>query len=79
MSHQRSRSPAGLLRFSGRALEAATDNECYRTRVRNGPRRTVRTMRCLSNETALPLIFKLAEAAEKSWRCLDGPAPETCS
>ena len=34
--------------------------------------RTVRTKGCLSNKTALALIFKLAEAAEKSWRRLDG-------
>ena len=27
---------------------------------------------CLSNKTALAMIFKLAEAAEKSWRRLDG-------
>src|SRR5215831_6724154 len=30
------------------------------------------TYRCLSNKTALAMIFKLAEAAEKSWRRLDG-------
>ena len=35
-------------------------------------RRTVRAKGCLSNKTALAMIFKLAEAAEKSWRCLDG-------
>ena len=34
--------------------------------------RTVRTKGCLSNKTALAMIFKLAEAAEKSWRRLDG-------
>jgi transposase-like protein len=33
--------------------------------------RTVRSKGCLSNKTALALIFKLAEAAEKSWRRLD--------
>ena len=27
---------------------------------------------CLSNKIALAMIFKLAEAAEKSWRRLDG-------
>src|SRR4051794_25102186 len=30
--------------------------------------RTVRAKGCLSNKTALALIFKLAEAAEKRWR-----------
>src|SRR5437773_7664551 len=34
--------------------------------------RTVRWKGCLSNKTALAMIFKLAEAAEKSWRRLDG-------
>ena len=34
--------------------------------------RTVRTKGCLSNKTALAMIFKLADAAEKSWRRLDG-------
>ena len=34
--------------------------------------RTVRSKGCLSNRTALAMIFKLAEAAEKSWRRLDG-------
>src|SRR5712671_5953586 len=34
--------------------------------------RTVRSKGCLSNKTALAMIFKLAEAAEKGWRRLDG-------
>jgi putative transposase len=34
--------------------------------------RTVRTKGCLSNRTALAMIFKLAEAAERRWRRLDG-------
>ena len=34
--------------------------------------RTVRSKGCLSNKTALAIIFKLAEAAEKSWRRLNG-------
>jgi hypothetical protein len=28
--------------------------------------------RCLSNRTALAMVFKLLEAAQKSWRRLDG-------
>jgi putative transposase len=35
--------------------------------------RTVRSKGCLSNKTALAMIFKLAEAADKSWRRLNGP------
>jgi transposase-like protein len=34
--------------------------------------RTVRSKGCLSNKTALTMIFKLAEAAENSWRRLSG-------
>jgi putative transposase len=34
--------------------------------------RTVRSKGCLSNKTALAMIFKLAQAAERSWRRLDG-------
>jgi transposase-like protein len=34
--------------------------------------RTARAKGCLSNKTALAMIFKLAEAAERSWRRLDG-------
>jgi transposase-like protein len=34
--------------------------------------RTVRSKGCLSNRTALAMTFKLAQAAEQSWRRLDG-------
>ena len=34
--------------------------------------RTIRTRGCLSNKTALAMIFKLARAAEKSWHRLRG-------
>jgi putative transposase len=34
--------------------------------------RTVRSKGCLSNKTALAMIFKLAEAAERRWRRLNG-------
>ena len=34
--------------------------------------RTTRSKGCLSNKTALAMIFKLAQAAEKSWRRLKG-------
>ncbi len=34
--------------------------------------RTVRSKGCLSNKTALAMIFKLAEGAEKNWGRLDG-------
>jgi putative transposase len=34
--------------------------------------RTVRSRGCLSNKTALAMIYKLAQAAEKSWNRLRG-------
>jgi transposase-like protein len=34
--------------------------------------RTVRSKGCLSNRTALAMVFKLVEAAQRSWRRLDG-------
>ena len=34
--------------------------------------RTVRSKGCLSNKTALAMVFKLAQAAQNRWRRLDG-------
>ena len=34
--------------------------------------RTIRTKGCLSNETAIAMVFKLIEVAQRSWRRLDG-------
>ena len=34
--------------------------------------RTIRAKGCLSNKTALAMVFKLVEAAQRSWRRLDG-------
>jgi putative transposase len=34
--------------------------------------RTDKTKGCLSRETALAMVFKLAKAAERHWRRLDG-------
>ncbi len=36
--------------------------------------RTVRSKGCLSNKTALAMVFKLVEGAQRSWRRLDGHA-----
>jgi len=33
---------------------------------------TIRSKGCLSNRTALAMVFKLVEAAQKTWRRLDG-------
>ena len=35
--------------------------------------RTIRSKGCLSNKTALAMVFKLVEGAQKSWRRLNGP------
>jgi putative transposase len=35
--------------------------------------RTIRSKGCLSNRTALAMVYKLADAAQKSWRRLNGP------
>jgi len=34
--------------------------------------RTIRTKGCLSNDTAIAMVFKLLQAAQRSWRRLDG-------
>ena len=34
--------------------------------------RTAKTKGCLSRQTALAMVFKLAQSAERHWRCLDG-------
>jgi putative transposase len=34
--------------------------------------RTDKTKGCLSRQTALAMVFKLAKSAERRWRCLDG-------
>ena len=36
--------------------------------------RTTRSKGCLSNKTALAMVFKLVEGAQKTWRRLDGHA-----
>ena len=41
--------------------------------------RTIRSKGCLSNRTALAMVFKLLEAAQKSWRRLDGHNRKTRS
>ena len=35
-------------------------------------RSTIRSKGCLSNKTALAMVFKLLEGAQKRWRRLDG-------
>jgi len=60
---------AALHTFLGMAIPPTNVIESAFATVRH---RTVRSKGCLSNKTALAMIFKLAEAAERSWRRLDG-------
>jgi putative transposase len=34
--------------------------------------RTIRSKGCLSNKSALAMVFKLVEAVQRAWRRLDG-------
>ena len=73
MPDQRPRCFARLLQFPGRALEASAHNEPRREHIRDRPPPDGTLEEgCLSNKTALAMVFKLAQAAEKHWRRLDG-------
>jgi putative transposase len=63
------RRPARLLRIPGRALERRIQS---RARSRPCACRPTRPSGCLSRATALALVFKLAESAERHWRRLNG-------
>jgi len=67
---QGSRRTARLLRLPGRALEALRTTNVIESSFTTVRHRTVRSKGCLSNKTALAMIFKLGEAAERSWRRL---------
>ena len=56
------------------AEEPALESQAgaHRKFVRNGPSPHSALQGMSLNKTALAMIFKLAEAAEKSWRRLDG-------
>ena len=65
-------SPARLLRLPGRHWKHLRTTNIIESSFATVRHRTVRSKGCLSNKTALAVIFKLTEAAEKSWRRLDG-------
>src|SRR5262245_54442819 len=70
MPRQRSRRTAGVLRLSGwKHLRTTNPIESTFATVRH---RTIRSKGCLSNKTALAMVFKLVEAAQRAWRRLDG-------
>jgi hypothetical protein len=57
-----------LLEIVGK--EASEEDEPDREHVRR--HRTIRSKGCLSNKTALAMVFKLVEQAQWHWRRLDG-------
>ena len=72
MPGEGSPSPARILRFPRRALETPADLEPDRKHLATVRHRTIRSKGCLSNKTALAMVFKLVDAPQKSWRRLDG-------
>jgi hypothetical protein len=56
----------------GRSCSSTSTTNVIESSFATVRHRTVRSKGCLSNKTALAMIFKLAEADEKSWRRLDG-------
>jgi transposase-like protein len=60
-----------LLRLPSRALKHLRTTNVIESAFATVRHRTVRS-KMLSNKTALAMIFKFAEAAEKGWYRLDG-------
>jgi hypothetical protein len=54
------------------STEASANDQPHRKLIRDGSPPNSALQRCSPNKTALAMIFKLAEAAEKNWRRLDG-------
>src|SRR5207245_117316 len=53
----------------------STGSTCERRTPLKAPLRpsgTARSKGCLSNKTALAMVFKLVEGAQKNWRRIDG-------
>jgi putative transposase len=73
---QGSRCPPRLLRLPGRHWKHLRTTNVIESSFATVRHRTVRSKGCLSNKTALAMIFKLAEAAERSWRRLDNQLPK---
>jgi hypothetical protein len=54
------------VRSATRTSTASAHDQCHRKFIRDSPPGTVRSKGYLSNKTALAMIFKLAEAEERS-------------
>ena len=63
---------ARLLRLPGRTLETPAHINPIESTFATVRHRTTRSKGCLSNRTALAMVFKLVEGAQKTWRRLDG-------
>ena len=63
---------ARLLRLPGRTLENLRTSNPIESTFATVRHRTTRSKGCLSNKTALAMVFKLVEGAQKTWRRLDG-------
>jgi hypothetical protein len=70
---QGSRGAAGVLRFPwpehGKHIRTSNPIESTFATVRH---RTTRAKGCLSHDTGMIMVFKLIQAAQASWRRLDG-------
>jgi len=76
MPDQGSRCAANFLRLPRRALEALADHEPIESTFATVRHRTIRSKGCLSNRTALAMVFKLVEAAQKT--CDASTATTSC-
>src|ERR1700686_3503871 len=72
MPTQGSRGAARVLRLPRRALEAPATTNPIESTFATVRHRTIRSKGCLSNKTALAMVFKLVDGAQKKWRKLDG-------
>ena len=66
------RRPADVLRLPRRALEACTHDQPHREHVRHGSSAHLPDQGCLSRKTAMAMVFKLCQCAQRKWRKLDG-------
>jgi transposase-like protein len=62
----------GVLRLPGRHWKHLRTTNPIESTFATVRHRTIRSKGCLSNKTALAMVFKLVEAAQRAWRRLDG-------
>ncbi|GGD30272.1 hypothetical protein GCM10011358_12890 [Sinisalibacter lacisalsi] len=69
---KKTRGAARLLRLPRRALGSSTHRQPHRSVFATVRHRTMRTKGALSQKTAKLMVFKIAQAAAKTWRRLKG-------